>query len=193
MSRKLNAKVQELRDRDGETAYEPYIRAAALFFYKGEYRELTKAVKYRANLRLGRYMGGILGSRLKESPVFGGIDAVVPVPLHRWRRMRRGYNQAEIIAEGLAGELGVGVRKELLLRGKNTASQAQMSVEVKSSNVAGAFAAVATGDMRQYPRHILLLDDVFTTGSTMAECCREIRRGNPDVTISVATLAFVGE
>lgn len=191
MSRKLNAKVQELRDSDGETSYEPYICAAALFFYKGDYRDLTRAVKYRAELPLGKHLGRALGQRLKTSPVFGGIDVVVPVPLHRWRRVRRGYNQAEIIAGGLASELGVSVRKDMLVRSRNTKSQARLQVEAKASNVAGAF--TATVGAGAPPRHILLVDDVFTTGSTMAECCREIRKALPEVKISVATLSCVGE
>lgn len=190
MSRKLNAKVQELRDSDGEVKYESYIRAAALFFYKGDYRDLTRSVKYRADLPLGQYLGQLLGRKLKASPAFDGIDAIVPVPLHRWRRYRRGYNQAAVIAASLAVEIGARVDENLLERRRNTASQARISVEKKASNMSGAFAATA---VRQMPHHILLLDDVFTTGSTMAECCREIRRILPDVTISAATLAYVGE
>ena len=191
MSRKLNAKVQELRDRERETIYEPYICATALFFYKGDYRDLTRAVKYRADLPLGRYLGQALGRRLKLSSLFEGIDVVVPVPLYRWRRFKRGYNQARIIAGGLAGEIGAGVDETLLVRRRNTKSQARLTVGAKASNVAGAF--VATVGDGPVPRHILLVDDVFTTGSTMAECCRELRKALPDVKISVATLSCVGE
>lgn len=192
MSRKLNAKVQQLRDRDNEIRYEPYIRAAALFFYKGEYRNLTRSVKYGAELKLGESLGIELGRALKSSSVFEGVDVVVPVPLHRWRRYRRGYNQAGIIAIGTARELGVGVDESLLRRCRNTRSQASLPVGDKASNVAGAFVANARNGMRT-SHHILLLDDVFTTGATTAECCRALRRAMPDVVISVATLAYVGE
>lgn len=194
MSRKLNAKVQELRDRDVESTYEPYIRASALFFYKGDYRELTKAVKYRADIQLGNYLGKVLGQKLEKSPVFEGIDAVVPVPLHWLRRLKRGYNQAEVIADALAVQLGAGIRNDILARRRNTLSQARISVEMKAENMSGAFAVEASAvEGASQLHHILLVDDVFTTGSTMAECCREIRKALPRVRISVATLAFVGE
>ena len=203
MADKLNGRVQAIRDRCGITEYEPYIQAAALFFYRGDYKGLTRELKYNAELPLGRYMAGILGRKLSGSGYFGDVDVVIPVPLHWWRRYRRGYNQAEVIAREVAAALGATVDTATLRRRRHTKSQARLDVGSKAGNVAGAFEVSAIPEWcrssdgcERKVHHILLIDDVFTTGSTLAECCFALRRGLPPdipVRISVATLAFVGE
>lgn len=205
MADKLNGRVQAMRDRCGITEYEPYVQAAALFFYRGDYKVLTQELKYNAEIPLGCYLAGILGRKLSGSGLFGDVDVVIPVPLHWWRRYRRGYNQAEVIAAGVAKELGAALDTAILYRRRYTRSQARLDVGRKEANVSGAF-AVRAERLSQYfdadtnssphPIHILLIDDVFTTGSTLAECCFTLRRALPPsspVRISVATLAFVGE
>ena len=104
MADKLNGRVQAIRDRCGITEYEPYIQAAALFFYRGDYKALTRELKYNAELPLGRYVAGILGRKLSGSGLWDDVDVVIPVPLHWWRRYRRGYNQAEVIAREVAAK-----------------------------------------------------------------------------------------
>ena len=205
MADKLNGRVQAMRDRCGITEYEPYIQAAALFFYRGDYKVLTKELKYNAEIPLGRYLAGILGRKLSGSGFIGDVDVVIPVPLHWWRRYRRGYNQAEVIAAGVAKELGAVLDTTILYRRRYTRSQARLDVGRKEANVADAFAVRAERlspyfdadtNSSLHPIHILLIDDVFTTGSTLAECCFALRRALPPsspVRISVATLAFVGE
>lgn len=204
MADKLNLKVQSIRDHLGITEYEPYIHAAALFFYRGEYKVLTRELKYNAELPLGKYLAGILGGKLASSELFADVDIVMPVPLHWWRRYRRGYNQAEIIAVEVAKALNARLNTSSLYRRRYTKSQTRLEVGQKESNVEGAF-AVRDGSLNQWlnayevtPRqlHILLIDDVFTTGSTIAECCFALRHSLPpdvNLKISVATLAFVGE
>ena len=205
MADKLNGRIQAMRDRCGITEYEPYVQAAALFFYRGDYKTLTRELKYNAEIPLGRHLAGILGRKLSGSGLFGDVDVVIPVPLHWWRRYRRGYNQAEVIAVEVAKELGAALGTTILYRKRYTRSQARLDVGRKEANVSGAFAvrteklcsysAVATNSSL-HPIHILLIDDVFTTGSTLAECCFALRRTLPPsspVRISVATLAFVGE
>lgn len=193
MADKFNDRIQALRDLSDDRYYEPYARAAALFFYRSEYRNITKAVKYHNALELGRSMGGELGRRLGASPLFKDVDMVIPVPLHPLRRYRRGYNQAEIIAEALATALKVPINASSLRRIRRTGTQTRLSAEAKAANVAGAFAVDNYKALEGF-RHILLVDDVFTTGSTLAECCRALRSalGNK-VMISVCTLAVVGE
>ena len=147
----------------------------------------------------------MLGQRLAGSQLFNDVDMVIPVPLHRLRRWKRGYNQAEIIGGEVAAALGVHLRTDILVRKRRTQTQTQLSIEEKAANVAGAF-EVSDGAKRVYgiaphddssrcgmPCHILLVDDVFTTGSTLGECFRALRSAFPaEVRISVATLAFVG-
>lgn len=176
MAESFNELIQ--RNMGQNTKYQPYGYAAALFYYKGGFREITKSLKYRRGFRVGRHFARELGKKLKESPLFADVDLVVPVPLHWMRRWRRGYNQAEIIAREVAGVLGVPSDAKLLRRTRHTESQTHLDASGRVSNVSGAFrvrrfplhSAASPG-----PRHILLVDDVFTTGATVAACERAIR------------------
>lgn len=169
---------------------EGYGQAAALLYYNSEsgFQHIPQALKYNAALRLGREFADALGDRLAASEAFADVDLVVPVPLH-WRRRRlRGYNQAAIIGERVAQKLGASFRPKLLRRLRFTPSQTAVGMQEKASNVSGAFAC--TG--RVPARHILLIDDTFTTGSTLAACHKALREVYPpSVRISVATLSYV--
>lgn len=178
-----------------EGRLERYAFAAALFFYDGEgdYRRIPHQLKYHGNLSLGRHFGRMLGVRLKRSECFKDVDAVIPVPLHWSRRWKRGYNQAEVIAEEVACELGVFMRTDILSRRRRTRTQTKVSPEQKAANVKGAFEADKARAQEDGYRHILLVDDVFTTGSTLHNCFLALRAVLPvSVRISVATLGFVG-
>jgi len=119
------------------------------------------------------------------------VDCVVPVPLHWKRKWKRGYNQAEIIAGEVALALHAEADKGILRRKRNTMTQTRLDVKGKEENVKDAFEAVAEG--KDF-RHILLVDDIFTTGSTLFACFAALRFVfPPGVRISVATLGFVGE
>ena len=111
------------------------------------------------------------------------MEAVVPLPLHPFKRCRRGYNQSEYIAEGIAGQLGVEVDRRSVGRKRNTASQALKSRRERAANVEGAFA------VRRPGRHVLLVDDVMTTGSTLLSCAAEMLRAAPGCRVSIAALA----
>ncbi len=209
MADKFNAVI-------AEDDYEPYAYAAALYYYSSDngYAKISQALKYRRDFEAGRYFARMLGRRLAASPLFEGVDTVVPVPLHPTRRWRRGYNQAEVIAVEVASALGAECRPELLRRVRRTATQTRLSGEEKLRNVSGAFAvrpgSIAgvpgrrcrhgsasdpeTRDAPASPRHILLIDDVFTSGSTLAACHKALRAafGPESTRISAATLAYVG-
>lgn len=174
--------------------YEPYAYAAALFYYTSDngYTHITQALKYERNFGAGKFFASMLGKRLSESELFGDVDMVVPVPLHWLRRWKRGYNQAEVIAGQVAGCLGCVCMPDMLRRVRRTSTQTRLSGEQKRSNVSGAF--VAARRPAVIPRHILLVDDVFTSGSTLASCHSALREiFGPQTRISAATLAFVGE
>lgn len=205
MSTTLNDRIQQLRDKDSVSYYEPYADAAALYFYKKGYKDISKAVKYHAELELGRYAASKLGEYLAQSNIYKDVDLVVPIPLHWMRRFKRGYNQAEVIASALARELDAPVDCRLLKRCRRTRSQARISLEERSVNVSGVFEAdmqeLAMTMEKLRPQHILIVDDVFTTGATLSEAQQTLRRalvasGIKEATkirISVATLACVGE
>lgn len=167
----------------------PVYRASGfLFFLHGSgWRQLIHGFKYRGAWRSARVMGAWYGSCLKQSGLYDDVDAVVPLPLHPFKRMRRGYNQSEYIAEGIAGQLGVGVDRHSVRRRRNTASQALKPRRERAHNVENAFAV--RRPERLAGRHILLVDDVMTTGSTLLSCAAEILRAVPDCRVSIAALA----
>ncbi len=174
--------------------YEPYSYAAALYHYRADagYKRISQALKYHRNFAAGRYFARLLGARLAASPLYADVDLVVPVPLHWTRRWQRGYNQSAMIARELARELKRPCAERMLRRCRRTRSQARLRGADKLANVEGAFV------LRDHPpvgvRHILLVDDVFTTGATLAACHVALRRSyGPEVRISVATLGAVGE
>lgn len=186
-------RFNEMIEKNNHEA-EHYAYACALFFYhsEAEYRKIPYQLKYQSNMKIGTYFGKMLGCRLSASLLWKDVDMVIPVPLHRSRLWKRGYNQAEVIAAAIAVSLGVQMNNEILIRNRRTKTQTKVDVQKKGSNVSGAFTA------RKYSsdihiRHILLVDDVFTTGSTLMACFTALRSVfPPSVRISVATLGFVG-
>jgi len=201
MADKLNERIK---------GREQYSLAVALYFYKDGYKALSKDLKYEADLRTGRYVAAALGRKILEAPFLNDVDVIVPVPLHWWRRLCRGYNQSEIIAESAASVLNgaerspVAVKPEILRRIRRTKTQVHLAMKDKAANVSGAFKACFPDGQPsdKPPVHILLIDDVFTSGSTLAGCHKALREALVErfgpvagsaVKISVATLAFVGD
>lgn len=170
-----------------------YVYATALFFYRCDYQKITPALKYGRNFECGKYFSTMLGSRLKSCPWLSDVDCILPVPLHWTRRYKRGYNQAEVIARAIARQWpGVVVDTRALRRVRRTSSQARLHKGEKAGNVSGAFRFFGIFGMRVAYKHVLIVDDVFTTGNTLAECYRAVCKGF-NGRISVATLAFAGE
>ena len=196
MADKFNERIQESLP-DDDAVHEPYAFAAALFFYNSEspFKRIPRHLKYEGGRASGRYFAKMLGECLAASEQFADVDIIVPVPLHWTRYWKRGYNQAEVIASALAEEYGgrASVRTDILRRSRRTMTQTRVSVEGKSANVSGAFSLRPVRRQQgTAPKHILLVDDTFTTGATLNACRTALRgRFGQDVRISVATLAFV--
>ena len=195
MSEAFNALLQREKDSSGDTEYQPPGRAAALFHYRSGYRNLTRDLKYRRNFGAGRFAAGMLGSRLAESPLFADVDLVAPVPLHFGRMWTRGYNQAAVIAGEVASALGVRFCPHLLARRRRTSSQTGFDRDGRMRNVRGGFTLGRSGRKAlANASHILLVDDVFTTGATLAACERALRRFlGSGPRISVSTLSVVAD
>ena len=193
MADKFNARLQAAIS--GRDLYEEYADAAALFIYDSEndYGRITRELKYHGNIAMGRMFSRLLGRKLASSSQFSDVDLVVPVPLHPLRRFSRGYNQAEVIAAQVAAALGTQMDCRILRRCRYNASQTRQAMSSKLSNVSGAFkAALPRKTQKNETHHILLVDDVFTTGSTLSECHKALRAiYGPEVKISAATLGFV--
>ena len=188
MADEFNSVLERLRPAEGHF---DYAYAAALLFYHHEnpYKRIPQELKYKRNLRAGRFFSARLGRFLASSAWFSDVDTVIPVPLHWLRKWIRGYNQAEVIASELARELGASLRTDVLCRARRTRSQTSLSAEERLHNVSGVFSLRHIPDQAQ---HVLLVDDTFTTGATLASCLMLLRQAlGPSVRISIATLAVV--
>ncbi len=167
----------------------PVVNASAfLFFVRGNgYRDLIHGFKYYGRWRQALEMGAWYGGELAAGGLYAGVDVVVPVPLHLRKRLRRGYNQAEYIARGIAESLGVPVDVHSVRRHRHNPSQALKEHRQRWENVRGIFSVRWPG--RLCGKHILLVDDVLTTGATVTSCAEAILAAVPDVRISIAVLA----
>ncbi len=200
MADRLNEKIQErlvrgegpdCGENGGGVRGERYAYAAALFFYHkdAEYKRIPYHIKYQGDITAGKFFGRMLGEKLSGSSILSDVDVIIPVPLHWTRRWRRGYNQAEVIAEAVAEVLGVPMRDDILRRRRKTQTQVKLNVEQKGKNVEDAF---EVAEKAASFRHILLVDDVFTTGSTLEACHHALRKVfPPSVRISAATLGYL--
>lgn len=196
MADKFNLRLQE---QLSEGLREDYAFAHSLFFYDKDssYRLIPQKLKYRSGVELGLYFGDMLACELARSPYLSSLDAIVPVPLHPKRHRSRGFNQAEILAHAIARNLHIPLLPHLIQRSRHTLSQTSLELEQKRKNVAGAFfpnyTSVQACGLTYTPRHLLLVDDTFTTGSTLSACHKALRAVLPHpVRISIATLAYVG-
>lgn len=164
-------------------------RAAALFFYEphAPASKIIYDLKYHGHRYLGDAMGRIAAETMAGSGFFDGVDVIVPVPLTRRRKWSRGYNQSLEIAMGVSGVTGIPVDDKLLKRTSFAGSQTQRHAWERADNVEDVFLLIDPA--RADGRHILLIDDVMTTGATVSSCARQLCRAH-DVRISVLTLGF---
>ena len=163
-------------------------RGTAFFFFnKGSvFQKLLHDLKYKNNKKLGYVLGKYAGADLLNCPDFSTIDTIVPVPLHPKRLKQRGYNQSEWIGKGLSEMMNKPQNTENLIRVKENVSQTQKSVYERYENTEGIF---ALNDEKLFEgQHILLVDDVLTTGSTL-EACVQVLLKTENIKISIFTLA----
>jgi len=157
-----------------------------LFFVKnGKVQRMLHELKYLGAKEVGRYLGRALGEALQSSVRFADVEYVVPVPLHPRREKERGYNQSEIIAEGME-EKGYLIIPQALKRLHNNASQTRKSMTERYENVQQVFALGKTDILRG--KKVLLLDDVLTTGATLEACAKELLKID-GLELYVATVA----
>jgi ComF family protein len=166
------------------------IRAAyALYFFNkgGNVQNLMHHFKYSGMKQIGNILGNIAGNQLTENPVFNTVDYIIPVPLHKKRLKMRGYNQSACFADGLAQKLNAAVEIDNLVRVVATDTQTHKSRFARFENMQEVFAV--SKPQRLEGKHILLVDDIITTGSTLEACGIELLKV-PGLKLSIATIAY---
>lgn len=169
----------------------PLERATSYLYYnKGDdFRRLLHALKYAGRQDLGELTGRFMAAELAPSGFFHGVDVIVPVPLHPKRQRSRGYNQSACIARGISAVTGIPVDTLSVVRHKPTETQTRKSTYERWENVAGIFQLTAPHSFTG--KHVLLVDDVLTTGSTITACADAFKEVD-GVRLSVLTLALAG-
>jgi ComF family protein len=164
-------------------------RAAAFSFYIRDSRikKLIHQLKYKGIKEIGPELGRIYGNSLRSSGFMDDIDLIVPVPLHPSKKRQRGFNQSDLISAGIADATGIPMDPGLLVRKTGTNTQTRKSRYDRWTNVQDIFRITDENSLKD--RHILLVDDVITTGSTIEACANEILKVE-NVKVSVAALAF---
>jgi ComF family protein len=163
--------------------------AAALYFFtKGSrVQNLLHHLKYDGKREIGAVLGRQFGLQLKRSPLFGKVELIVPVPLHPRKQRIRGYNQSEMFAQGLSESMGIPYVKNGLKRVVHSESQTKKSKEERMVKIKEVF-VVHQSNMLQ-GKHILLVDDVMTTGATLEVCANQLL-SLPQTKVSMATIAI---
>lgn len=162
--------------------------ASYLYFSAGSsVQRIVHRIKYQKGFVLADYLGFLYGLELGKSAAFRSCDLIVPVPLHKKRLRWRGYNQSEWFARGLGRALSVEVISDSLVRTVHTRSQTKSNTRwERFENMEGIFQVVHPA--RLEGKHILLVDDVLTTGATLEACCIPLLQIS-GVRLSIATIA----
>ncbi|MES2388827.1 MAG: ComF family protein [Bacteroidota bacterium] len=177
-------RMAEHADVDAAFAYMNFVNG-------GISQKLVHALKYKGKKQVGVWLGIQFGHAImRQASGITTYDLVLPVPLHANKQKKRGYNQSDLIAEGIALSLGIPVSQGLLIRTLNTETQTHKSREQRKENVRAAFAV--PGSSAISGKSILLTDDVFTTGATAGTCVRVLLEAGAK-SVSVAALAYAGQ
>ena len=164
------------------------IRATAYFYYykEGKYSSLIHHLKYYDHPEVGTYLGRLAATELKASGFFDGIDLIIPVPLSKKKQRQRGYNQCDYIARGISEITGSIICTDCIERSINTDTQTAKGRIERWKNTEGIFRITNAETLKG--KHILLLDDVATTGATLHACISTLLTV-PGVRVSVFALA----
>ena len=164
-------------------------KATALFYYEphAETAQILYELKYKNHPEIGVVMGRMMAKELMKSGLFEDIDALVPVPLAKKREHERGYNQSLELAKGVSEVTHLPIANQVVRRTKFVDSQTHRGRWERNENVEGVFELV-DGDSLS-GKHVLLIDDVVTTGATIIACAQEMQKAS-NVRISVLALGF---
>ena len=167
----------------------PLITASAHAYFTKDsiVQNLLHSLKYGGNSEAGILMGKMIGRELKSCEWNKDLFALVPLPLHFTKQKKRGYNQAEMICEGISSAMNVPVLKDVIARRKNTETQTHKTRSERWNNIESKFELNKAADIMN--KHVLLVDDVITTGATLEACGAELLKSE-GLRLSIATFAY---
>lgn len=164
----------------------PFEQVVSPFLYEGTVRPLAVALKYHGRISLAPALADWMAESVRQRVGLDPADLCLPVPMHSTRRRERTFNQAERLGRAVADRLGIPFRTDLLIRSRATLPQAGLTERQRHQNVVGAFSLRRVASVRG--QRILLVDDIFTTGST-ARACAKLLRDAGAVRVVLLTLA----
>ena len=179
---------------DNETALRfagrvPFAHATSFAYFSNEglLQHLVHGLKYLDKKETGYFLGRRLGASLKTTDWISTVDLIIPVLLHPAKKARRGYNQSMLIAEGMGGYLQIPVSDTVLARTRDTESQTHKTRAERVNNMTNAFKVRQKGTLTG--KHILICDDVLTTGATIEACALALLT-EENIKISIATIGI---
>ena len=162
---------------------------AMLFFETGNYtQKLLHKLKYENDKELAKYLGTLIGKKLKAESLNDKIDYYIPVSLHSKKEFTRGYNQSEVLAEGISEILPAPILNNFVKKKKHNSSQTKKNRQDRIDNVTDLFYVSESSVLNG--KHIVLVDDVLTTGATLESIANTLHQAVPQLQISIFTLAF---
>ena len=163
-------------------------RAVSMYYYVREdpYSKLIHKLKYNRQRQIGLDWARMYAKEIAQSHFFAGIDLILPVPMHRWKELQRGYNQSFVIAKGIQAETDIPIGNNLVAT-KAHSTQTRKGSYGRWLNAEGIYGVRNAEKLAN--KHVLVIDDVVTTGATIIHCCEALAEAEPSVKISVLSLA----
>lgn len=164
----------------------PIEKTASYFYYYRDspYSEIIKRAKYNNRPELAKNLGKRFATELVKDNFFDGIDLLIPIPLHRMKQLRRGYNQSEEICRGISSVTSIAIADNLHARSHST--QTKKNASQRAANVSGLFHVTDAKELDG--KHLLIVDDVITTGATMRNAVEAVNAASPTARLSVLSL-----